>query len=126
MILKNSLYKVLHKETDATATTYSVELDSEHFIFKAHFPGQPIMPGVCIVQMVKELLEDCLGKSFRISRIKNVKFLSAISPLETSSLLCRLAKLEECAAEKTVKVQATICTATEQKAKVSLVCTAEA
>lgn len=126
MILKNSLYKVLHKEMDAAGITYSVELDSEHFIFKAHFPGQPIMPGVCIVQMVKELLEDCLGKSFRISRIKNVKFLSVISPLETSSLLCRLAKLEECAAEKTVKVQATIGTATEQNAKVSLVCTAEA
>lgn len=103
MILKNSLYKVLHKEMDAAGITYSVELDSEHFIFKAHFPGQPIMPGVCIVQMVKELLEDCLGKSFRISRIKNVKFLSVISPLETSSLLCRLAKLEECAAEKLLR-----------------------
>ncbi len=126
MILKNSLYKVLHKETDVSGITYSVELDSEHFIFKAHFPGQPIMPGVCIVQMVKELLEDSLGKSLCISRIKNVKFLSAISPQETSSLSCRLAKLEECAVQKTVKVQATIGTSTEQKAKVSLVCTAEA
>ncbi len=126
MILKNSLYKVVNKETEASKTKYTVELDAAHFIFKAHFPSQPIMPGVCIVQMVKELLEDSLGKSLCISRIKNVKFLSAISPLETSSLSCCFAKVEESPVEKTVKVQATLSTATEQKAKVSLLCTAEA
>ena len=65
---------------------YQILLDKNHFIYKAHFPNEPITPGVCIIQVAKELLEDYLHEEYEISYIKNIKFLSVLSPLSTSSV----------------------------------------
>lgn len=126
MILKNDLYTVTAKESNGSGATYTVNLNGGHFIFKAHFPGQPIMPGVCIVQMVKELLEDYAGMPLSILKIKNVKFLSVVTPLEETKLLCQLTKVTEESAESSIKAQATLTSGNETKAKVSLVCSFEA
>jgi len=60
MKLRDSLYYINNKVTEGTAVRYDVQLDASHFIYQAHFPGEPITPGVCIIQIAKELLEDCL------------------------------------------------------------------
>ena len=49
MKLIDSLYKVISDTRSETGHVYSIELDPEHFIYKAHFPGEPITPGVCIL-----------------------------------------------------------------------------
>ena len=56
MKLIDSLYKVISDTRSETGHVFSIELDPEHFIYKAHFPGEPITPGVCIMQIAKELL----------------------------------------------------------------------
>ena len=33
---------------------FNVILNPDHLIYKAHFPGQPVTPGVCILQMIQE------------------------------------------------------------------------
>ena len=40
----------------------------EHLIYQAHFPGNPITPGACLLQTVGELLQRKLGRrrSFRL------------------------------------------------------------
>ena len=81
-ILNNVLYRVLsHEDTDA-GTVYHVALDKECFIYKAHFPNNPITPGVCMVETALELLEDLTGKQLEISEAKNIKFLHILSPIE--------------------------------------------
>lgn len=52
----------------------------EHFIYKAHFPGNPITPGVCIIQAAGELLENRLNRELFLKSIKTIKFLSVITP----------------------------------------------
>ena len=52
----------------------------EHPIYKAHFPGSPITPGVCIIQAAGELLEKKLNRKLYLKTVKNVKFLSVIIP----------------------------------------------
>ena len=52
----------------------------EHPIYKAHFPGSPITPGVCVIQAAGELLEQKLGHRLYLKTVKNVKFLSVIIP----------------------------------------------
>ena len=54
----------------------------EHSIYKAHFPGSPITPGVCVIQAAGELLEKQLGRKLYLQSIKNVKFLMVIIPEE--------------------------------------------
>jgi 3-hydroxymyristoyl/3-hydroxydecanoyl-(acyl carrier protein) dehydratases len=66
--------------------TYRVALNSNHPIFQAHFAGNPVMPGACIAQMIKELSENCLSERFFISIVKNMKFLKVISPVENPEI----------------------------------------
>ena len=82
MRLHNSLYTIQSKQSQDDAAQYVLILSAEHEIYKAHFPGQPITPGVCLLQIAKELLEDNSGASLEIQQIKNVKFLSVVSPID--------------------------------------------
>ena len=86
MILKNSLYTIADKRMEGSGIFYQILLDKNHFIYKAHFPNEPITPGVCMIQIAKELLEDYLHEEYEISYIKNIKFLSVLSPLSTPSV----------------------------------------
>ena len=63
---------------------FNVILNPDHLIYKAHFPGQPVTPGVCILQMLQELLSHQEGKQLFIKNIKNAKFISVMSPVTDS------------------------------------------
>lgn len=99
MELKNNLYKIIRKEGVSPVANYAIELIPSCVIYAAHFPGRPVTPGVCIVQMGKELVEDLLSGQrsapcrLDISKVKNVKFLSVISPEESLHLTYQVKKL---------------------------------
>jgi len=63
-----------------------IRLNPKHEIFKGHFPGKPIMPGVCMIQIIKELTERSLGSDLFLSIASNVKFMAIINP-ETNPIL---------------------------------------
>lgn len=65
---------------------YGIELQPECRIYAAHFPGMPITPGVCIIQIAVELLADLLGYDVTLSEVVNAKFLKVINPLEDKSV----------------------------------------
>ena len=78
MRLKNSMFRIMGCEENVV----KVELDKNHPIYRTHFPRNPITPGVCIVQMVGELIADQLGvDSFCLHKVVNLKFISPISPI---------------------------------------------
>ena len=81
-MLKDDFFTIKEVVRVDVEATYRVALNSRHPIFQAHFAGDPVMPGACIAQMIKELSEDCLSASFFISTVKNMKFLKVISPVE--------------------------------------------
>lgn len=80
MKLQNSLYKIESRLTDVATLTYKVRILQDCFIYDAHFPTMPITPGVCIIQLVRELLEEATNKNLEIVGLKNVKFLSVMPP----------------------------------------------
>ncbi|MCX6307041.1 MAG: hypothetical protein NT040_18915 [Bacteroidetes bacterium] len=55
-------------------------LNDNHPIFQGHFPGNPVVPGVCQVQMVKELVELAVNRALLLKESDNIKFLSMINP----------------------------------------------
>ena len=93
MILKNSLYTIIHQQREEQAASFCVQLNAAHTIYQAHFPGEPITPGVCIIQIAKELLEEYVGEPLDVQRVKNVKFLQVISPVTTPQVTYRLLKV---------------------------------
>ena len=67
------------KEHDGTITGM-IGFNRSHRIFEGHFPGVPVVPGVCMMQMVKEILEFRLKRKFLIRTADQVKFLAVINP----------------------------------------------
>ena len=63
-----------------------LELNITHPIFEGHFPGQPVVPGACLLQMVKEILQTIKGNNIQLIKAHQLKFISLINPLENSIL----------------------------------------
>ena len=82
MILKDDFYTIVQLTEDDTTIRATLKLNPEHRIFAGHFPGQPVVPGVCMVQMIKEILETAIGKSTMLKQADYIKFLSVINPME--------------------------------------------
>lgn len=81
-----------------------ISLNKEHDIFKGHFPGNPVTPGVCMMQIVKELTEEFTGKTLFLKSASNVKFMAIINPFETPDLDLQLNITET---EEEIKVKNT-------------------
>lgn len=120
MILKNSLYNIISTDATDKGCAYTLSLNPEHVIYKAHFPEMPITPGVCIIQVAKELLEEATGKSLSITMVKNVKFLRVISPVDTKEVCYSLQKITE--EDGCVKVQVQVTGGEDVYAKLSFTC----
>lgn len=58
----------------------SITLNKDHAIFKGHFPGNPVTPGVCMMQIIKEITESVLNVSLTMVSTTNVKFMAIINP----------------------------------------------
>ena len=90
MVLKD-FYKVLSEEkTSDSKYTITILVNEKHEVFKGHFPGNPIMPGVCMIQIIKELTEKITKQTLMIQTLANVKFMALINPEKNSELRLEL------------------------------------
>lgn len=122
MKFMNNLYHIVSKDVVDASIRYNIHLDASHFIYQAHFPDEPITPGVCIIQIAKELLEEHLGIGLEIQKVKNVKFLNVISPLATPNVTYVFEKIMPDDSEKTYKVMTQVSSGETSLAKLSFTC----
>lgn len=81
-MLKNDFYKINNLEISSNRCTIhaKVELNREHEIFNGHFPEIPVVPGVCTVQMIKEILMEVVEKNMMLIQGNNIKLHNPINP----------------------------------------------
>lgn len=115
MKLQNEMFTVIGGDTDHV----QIKLNASHLIYQAHFPGNPITPGVCIVQIIGELLQQRTGNRLALQKVTNLKFISPISPVENPLLTISFSDVSE--SEEEVKAKGTIMAGEEMKTKFSLV-----
>lgn len=90
MLLKD-LYKIVSLDNTNEQKHLAVVLINEkHEVFKGHFPGNPIMPGVCMMQIIKELTEQITQSSLMMQTLTNAKFMALINPEVTPELRLEL------------------------------------
>jgi 3-hydroxyacyl-[acyl-carrier-protein] dehydratase len=75
--------KITHEDGAITAILV-INQGSE--IFKGHFPGQPVVPGACMLQILKEVLENALSLSLRLKKADHLKFISMVNPANTQTV----------------------------------------
>lgn len=82
----NDLYTIQNTSVSEGTASYQIKVTAAHPLYKGHFPGQPVTPGVILVEIVKELLENYLGKSLEMSKMRQCKFLSAHNPVQNPQI----------------------------------------
>lgn len=81
MVLEN-FYKITSKEASEDSSFFNIEIkvNAAHPIFKGHFPDNPVMPGVCMLQIIKEITGEIVDAKLFMQKCSNVKFLALINP----------------------------------------------
>jgi len=87
---QNDLFTFTYPIAEADIVKADITLNPLHPIFEAHFPGRPILPGVYMMQMVKEVVEVWTDKKIKLVLGQDLKFLSVINPEENTMVQLEL------------------------------------
>ena len=87
MKLINDFYHIVATDDSEGKYVCKVKMNAAHNIYSVHFPGNPVTPGVCLVQMVAEMLEQKYSKRFVLSTAVNIKFKKLVSPNDEPSFV---------------------------------------
>jgi 3-hydroxyacyl-[acyl-carrier-protein] dehydratase len=80
-MLAGNFYTIVESQQTEQAFAALLALNAAHPIFEGHFPGQPVVPGVCMLQTIQELLEKRLQRKLLLQKANNMKFLVLIDPV---------------------------------------------
>lgn len=93
-MLIEGLYTVTDFEFEGQELKAKIHLNKDHDIFNGHFPGNPVMPGVCMLQIIKELAERATSKNLFLAMSSNIKFMAIINPDTNPDLLLNISIVE--------------------------------
>ncbi|CAA6818985.1 MAG: 3-hydroxyacyl-[acyl-carrier-protein] dehydratase [uncultured Aureispira sp.] len=79
-MLQGDFFTTKQQEIIENTIHSQISLNVEHPIYKGHFPQQPVVPGVCMMQIVAELSTAALGKKVSLKKANQAKFLIPIIP----------------------------------------------
>ena len=81
MLLKDKFFTVLHEERiTANDAVFLCELRADCDVYRGHFPGKPVSPGVCNIEMIRECTEMLIGQDLQIDTIKQCRLTAVASP----------------------------------------------
>lgn len=116
-------------EKNGNSATYRCRLHPEAPVFKAHFPGFPVLPGVLTLKMVVDAINASQffsTQTLTVQSIGNAKYLAVVNPQETQEVEISVAlKAEKNADEPAVfQFKATVQNGKTRFATFSFSCTA--
>ena len=87
------------------AVRFDISLNADCPVYEGHFPGEPVSPGVCNIQMIKECAEQVAGKPLLMNNLQQCRLTTLVTPLQHPQVEITLA-LE--AKADTYKLKATL------------------
>jgi 3-hydroxyacyl-[acyl-carrier-protein] dehydratase len=104
-MLLDSFFHIIKEEHSPGSIKTVLTINKDHAILAGHFPGQPVVPGVCMMQMVKELLEARTNRLLRFIEADNMKFLSIIDPVQNKEIEAAVTYIDN---EESIQLNATL------------------
>ena len=86
MLFEDKLYAIKSIEYTGEILRVSIRIMRDHRVFEGHFPGNPVLPGVCTLHIAGELLSKYLEQKLMLVKSENVKFMSLVVPTENTIL----------------------------------------
>ena len=112
------LFVIKTMETAEDGFSAHVDCNPSHPIYKAHFPGNPITPGACLLQTAGKILQQYIGRPLFLKNAKNIKYLNLLFPEEEKEIIFAYSHLMETETECSVRL--TIADASSVYSKMSL------
>lgn len=84
---------------------FRMSIDPASPVFEGHFPGNPVLPGVIMVEAVRQGLSEVMGRVFRLHSSQATKFLAVVNPIHDPEVMLSFSFSEEA---EGVKVDARI------------------
>lgn len=81
-MFQNEFYSITSQQPADNGFVATVQFNAGHYIYKAHFPQNPITPGVMLIEIAKELLAAFYQYPLQLTVAKNIKFLRVLNPME--------------------------------------------
>jgi 3-hydroxyacyl-[acyl-carrier-protein] dehydratase len=98
-MLLNDLFIVDDWQPGNGTLTAMLRVRFPHRIFDGHFPGRPVLPGACLLQLVEELAASVAGSEVRLIRAGQVKFIKMVDPARDGSVAMTLTGKEQATGE---------------------------
>lgn len=76
----NGLYRIIERREEEGSHIFRIELNSDHEVYRGHFPGHPVTPGVILMKIVHELAQEIVGKNLKLIKVGPTKFLKVVDP----------------------------------------------
>lgn len=94
-MLLGSLFTIVSTQTENNAVILELTLQDRHPVFEGHFPGRPVVPGACLLQLVKEIMQVIAGYELQLIKAHQLKFITLIEPGRTGILKMTLTYQKE-------------------------------
>lgn len=85
------LFKINNLEHHEGHISTMLDINKDCSIFKGHFPGHPVVPGACMLQIVKDVMEKALNTPLLLKKADHLKFMAMIDPENTHVVVLDIA-----------------------------------
>ena len=117
MKLMNDFYSIVDESSCDGTYKCQLKMNAQHGLYKVHFPGNPVTPGVCLVQMATEILERKYDKKLQLSEAVNIKFRKTVGPDDEPTFVINKAVFDD----DQLKTSVTFEDSEDQYVKMSLI-----
>ncbi|MBK9355867.1 MAG: hypothetical protein IPN08_00490 [Bacteroidales bacterium] len=93
-MLTGDFFNIENLSQDNGSIKADIRLNAGHRIYSGHFPGMPVVPGVCQILIIKEVLCSCESDPALLSEAKVCKFINMMNPSDVSGLTCAITREE--------------------------------
>ena len=73
-------YSIIANTIDGLTGLFKVRLNPDCKVYEGHFPGSPVSPGVCNIQMMLECAEQVAQHPLDVRKISRCRFTTLLSP----------------------------------------------
>ncbi len=86
MCLENNYYKIISRQSNGLSGVFHIALCPDCDVYRGHFPGNPVSPGVCNIQTIKECAEKLTEQQLQISNIRRCRLTAVATPTTSPEL----------------------------------------